>query len=398
MLFHWQSIDFTNVANVRRFGYRLQWALDYRFCTLYDDNMKCVFLFRQNILLLFLAAVLFTASCQAPRTQLVEESPLLELAEETIIDEEEALFFEIELPPPNAALPITYFREVWAYLVAGRESALDLRLPISDIAYFGAEVNLYGTLTGVPNFQNVTRFPGRKHLVVSCNGRALSYFVLLEGRPEREALIRDLLVASRPYDGLQINFEEIPPRSADAYLSFLRELRSGLGDRMLSVAIAARTRTLQNDVYDYRRVFPLVDRMLVMAYDEHWSRSEPGPIASMGWGQRVARYSLDTIGQEKLIMGLPFYGRRWGNVTPNMAFIHSGIENIKREQNITEIQRLQGVPNFVYETPVTMTVFYEDEYSLSARLNMYKNMGINAVGFWRLGQETPAFWPQIALE
>jgi spore germination protein YaaH len=137
--------------------------------------------------------------------------------------------------------------------------------------------------------------------------------------------------------------------------------------------------------------------MLVMAYDEHWSGGEPGPIASMGWSQRVAGHALDTIGPEKLIIGLPFYGRRWGDIRPNMAFIHSGIENIKQEQNITEIQRVYGVPTFTYETPVFMTVFYEDEYSLSVRLEMYRNMGVNAVGFWRLGQETPAFWPQIRL-
>ncbi|MCL2007870.1 MAG: glycosyl hydrolase family 18 protein [Treponema sp.] len=321
--------------------------------------------------------------------------------EEIIAEEpppEEPPMIELNLPDARDDLPVTSFREVWAYLVAGRESALDIRLPISDLAYFGADVNIYGQLIGVPAFRNIAHFPGRKHLVIACTGQAISYFVLLEGRPERQALISAILEAAIPYDGLQINFESVPARSGEAYLSFLRELKEGLGGRMLSVAIASRTRTLQNDVYDYGRVLPIVDRMLVMAYDEHWSTSAPGPIASMGWSQRVARYALDTIGEGKLIMGLPFYGRRWGNITPNMAFIHSGIEGIKNEQNITEIERLEGVPNFVYEVPVRMTVFYEDEYSLSVRLEMYKRMGVNAVGFWRLGQETLAFWPHIALD
>jgi spore germination protein YaaH len=297
-----------------------------------------------------------------------------------------------------ADLPVSSFNEVWAYLVSGREFALDLRLPISDLVYFGAEVDQYGTLTSVPNFSNIARFPGRKHFVVSCNSRSLSYFALLEGRPERDVLIQAILDAARPYNGIQINFEYIPARSADAYLSFLRELRQRSPGKVFSVAIAARIRTLQNDVYDYRRILPHVDRMLVMAYDEHWSTSAPGPIASMDWCQRVARYSLDTIGTEKLIMGLPFYGRRWGDVAPNRAFIHSGIEDIKNEQNITEIQRVRGIPTFKYETPVLMTVYYEDEHSLAMRLDMYKKMGVRNVGFWRLGQETPDFWPYIRLE
>ena len=104
------------------------------------------------------------------------------------------------------------------------------------------------------------------------------------------------------------------------------------------------------------------------------------------------------LGKEKLIMGLPFYGRRWGDINPNMAFIYSSIENMMREQNIRELERVNGIPMFKYETKVSMTVYFEDEYSLSARLEMYKKMGINSVGFWRLGQETPAFWPYIRLE
>ena len=306
---------------------------------------------------------------------------------------------ELNLLPPGAELPVTYFSEIWAYLVAGREFALDLRLPITDLVYFGAEVNLYGELVGIPNFNNIAHFPGRKHFVAQCNGRALSYFVLREGSPERQRLIRDILEASRPYDGLQINFEYVPPRARTTFLSFLRELRAGLpADKMFTIAIAARTRTLQDDVYDYSTIAPLMCRMLVMAYDEHWSTSAPGPIASMGWSYRVARHSLNVIGPEKLIMGLPFYGRSWGNITANRAHIYSGIRDIVREQNITEVNRLSGVPNFTYDTNLTVTVFYEDEYSLSTRLEMYRRMGVRSVGFWRLGQETPAFWPVIGIE
>ena len=299
----------------------------------------------------------------------------------------------------NANLPVSSFREIWGYLVVGREFALEYADPVTDIAYFGTNVNSYGRVIGVPDFNLIAAFQGRKHLVAACSGAAITHFVLLEGRPEREALIRDLLAAAEPYDGLQINFENVPPESAEAYISFLQEIRAGLDGKILSVALAARTRQLANDVYDYERILPLVDRILVMAYDEHWSGGQPGPIASMGWSERVGIYSMQTIGREKLIMGMPFYGRRWGDITPNMAFIHSGIEDIMEENNIGEIQRVEGgIPSFTYEAPVTMTVYYEDEHSLSLRMEMFKNLGLEAVGFWRLGQETPAFWQYIKLE
>ena len=118
----------------------------------------------------------------------------------------------------------------------------------------------------------------------------------------------------------------------------------------------------------------------------------------MGWCERVARYCLEVIGPEKLIMGLPFYGRSWGSVSANRAYIYSSIESLMREQNIEGISRLNGIPNFKYEVPLSVTVYYEDDYSLSARLEMYKKMGVQAVGFWRLGQETQAFWPLLRVE
>jgi len=259
-------------------------------------------------------------------------------------------------------------------------------------------VDSYGKLVDIPNIRNISSFRGRKHFEAACSSRSLTHFVLMEGSNERKALIRDLLEAAKPYDGLQIDFEYVPARDGAVFLSFLRELRAGLGDKIFSIALAARTRTISDDVYDYNKIKPIVDRILIMAYDEHWSGSEPGPVASMAWCQRVARYALDTIGIEKLIMGLPFYGRSWGNVNPNRALINSTIENIIRDQKITDIQRENGIPYFKYTMPVSVTLYYEDVYSLSSRLDMYKKMGVNQVGFWRLGYEARAFWSVIGLE
>ena len=318
---------------------------------------------------------------------------------------EEAVFNEIEDEfkkelmqyPEGSELPVTNFKEIWAYLVSGREGALNPDTPISDLCYFGADVDSYGKLIDVPNYRNIRGFPGRTHFVAICSGRALTHFVLAEGSRERKELIRDILEAAKPYHGLQIDFEYVPARDGAAFLSFLGELRAGLGNKVFSIALPARTRTLKDDVYDYVKIKPLVDRIFVMAYDEHWSTSAPGPIASMDWCQRVALHAYETIGKDKLIMGLPFYGRSWGSIATNKAYLHSGIVELMEEHNITEINRENGIPTFRFELPVSVAVFYEDDYSLSTRLQMYQKIGVDAVGFWRLGQETPAFWPLIAL-
>ncbi|MDR1107310.1 MAG: glycoside hydrolase [Treponema sp.] len=302
-----------------------------------------------------------------------------------------------EPPQENGELPVSAFGEVWGYLVSGREDAFRSDMPLTDIGYFGAEVDIYGKLTDVPNPRNVRDFGGRIHMVAACNGRALSHFVLAEGSPERRALIADLLRAAKNFDGLQIDFENIPERDGRPFLSFLAELRAGLSGKLFTIALPARIRALKDDVYDYVKIKPLVDRILVMAYDEHWSGSRPGPVASMDWCRRVAEYSLEVVGREKLIMGLPFYGRAWGHISPSRAYIYSGIQTIIDENSVQDIRRENGVPSFDYDVTVSVKVYYEDDYSLSARMEMYRSMGVRAVGFWRIGQEIPAIWDLIQL-
>ncbi len=295
-------------------------------------------------------------------------------------------------------LPVSSFGEVWAYLLSGREETFQSSFPISDLGYFGAEVDTYGKLINVPDPQKIADFSGRVHMVVTCNNYSLSHFVLEPESEVRRQLITDLLAAADSYDGLQIDFEMIPARDGDTFISFLWELRNGLQNKMFTIALPARTRTIENNVYNYAKIAPIVDRILVMAYDEHWSTSKPGPIASMEWCNNVAKYAQSVIEPEKLIMGIPFYGRTWGDYSTNRAFLNSGIEQIKRDNGVTEVERLDGVPYFSFEIPITITTFYEDDVSLSIRMEMYKSMGVKAIGFWCLGQESPTFWNYLRLE
>jgi hypothetical protein len=336
---------------------------------------------------LLVLAGFFCFSCKAaPRSHETDST-----------EDEEADGFVFEMPTEGTP-PVSAFKEIWAYVVAGREAALTPGLPISDIGYFGADIGVYGALIEVPDRKKLKNFSGRVHMVVKCDSRSLTYFTLRPGSAERKALVADLVAATRNFDGLQIDFENIPARAGDSFHSFLAELRAELGNKMFTIALPARFRKIKDDIFDYEKIMPMVDRILIMAYDEHWSTSAPGPIASLSWCKRVADYSLGVIGKEKLIMGLPFYGRAWGSPNPSQAYLYTGIERIMKENDVAEINRENGIPTFQYKVPVSVKVYYDDEYSLSARMEMYREMGVASIGFWRLGQETPAVWQYIKLE
>jgi spore germination protein YaaH len=322
---------------------------------------------------------------------------------ETVTEEDETLAPVEEVLPfihePGKALNVTSFKEIWGYVITGQEAALKKEIPLTDVGYFGAEVDMYGTLANVPRRQNLASFTGRVHLVVTCGTNALTYFTLLPGSSQRKQLISDLIAATRNYDGLNIDFENIPPKSGEAFLSFLRELKQGLpADKIFSVCLYGRPRKFQNDVYDYEIITPLADKVFIMAYDEHWGGGPPGPVASLRWCRSVANHSMRTIGGEKLVMGIPLYGRAWESQNHSRALIFTTTERLINTHNVKDVKYDNGIPTFEYSPDVKVKVFYEDEYSVSARLEMYKSMGVNAVGFWRIGQETPKVWNLLKIE
>lgn len=291
--------------------------------------------------------------------------------------------------------PQVGFREIWAYLMKGEESFLVASMPVSDLCYFSAEINAYGELVGVPDIKKLASYKGRKHLVVAELGSySLTHFCLDPVYPVRDALVQSILDAATPYDGVQIDFEAIPVRDREHFVEFLVLLKNGLGGKTLSVALPARL-SESGDALGYVRIADIVDRIIIMAYDEHWSTSVPGPVASMEWSGRVAAYAISKIAASKLVMGLPFYGRAWGDIKPDRAYKFSAVSSLLKEKKISSVSREGNVPWFRYEELVTVDVYYDDVESLSQRLRLYRDAGVGAVAFWRLGQEDGAVWERL---
>ncbi len=303
-----------------------------------------------------------------------------------------ALAFLLGLTALNADEASVSFKEVWAYLSYGEETYLKSFMPISDLCYFCAEMNAYGELVSIPDIRRLSPFTGRKHLVVAeTSSYSLTHLCIDPTFGIRDRLIMDIAEAAKPFDGVQIDFEAIPSRDRENFVDFLGLLKKSLGNKTLSVALPAKL-SESGDVLSYSRIAAIVDRVIVMAYDEHWSTSEPGPIASMDWCTRVAAYARTKIESGKLVMGLPFYGRAWAEKALSRAYKHSGVDSILKENDIIMISRENGVPWFEYRQSVLVKVFYDDAESILARLRIYGNAGIGSVAFWRLGQEDPGVW------
>ncbi|WP_318662924.1 glycosyl hydrolase family 18 protein [Treponema sp.] len=288
------------------------------------------------------------------------------------------------------------FDEVWGYVMISRLKDYDDMTPLTDVGLFAAEINSYGELTNVPKRTAVGKnFKGRVHLVTICESTSLSHFCIDPKYGARKKIVEGLLEACEEFDGLQVDWELIPSRDADNFLSFLKELKKGLGKKPLTVCVPARTKTLKQDVYSYEKIGKIADRIMVMAYDEHWTGGPAGSIASMDWCEKIADYAKTVWPANKYIFGLPFYGRIWGNKSVKQALAFNGMNRTAHENGVVTIERERGVPHYKYTVEVEVEGWYEDAYSNVERSRMYKQKGYNCIAFWRMGQEDVAVWEWI---
>lgn len=118
--------------------------------------------------------------------------------------------------------------------------------------------------------------------------------------------------------GVHIDFEWVRPSDRQNLTLFLQELKAAFEphDLLVTIAVPAKTHDSYTDswsgAYDYAAIARHVDQMMVMTYDEHWSGGHPGPVASIGWVERVVRFALAAgVPADKLVLGVPGYGYDW---------------------------------------------------------------------------------------
>lgn len=284
-------------------------------------------------------------------------------------------------------------KESWGYVSQVYPEEYDSSMPLTDVCFFSAEVNCYGELVGIPNRNKLKTGNARCHLVITCDSKSLSHFILDPKSETRKQLLKQIVKAGQPYDGVQIDFELIPIRDRKNFILFLSDLRYMLGKaKWFTVCVPARFRLLQEDVYPYAEISKYCDRVFIMAYDEHWSGGTPGPVASIDWCRKVMEYAQKSIPPKKLIMGIPFYGRTWGDEKTDKAWYFSSIDRKLTEKKVENIDYENSIPTFKYKTEVEVVGYMNDAYSVVELCRLYEQAGIHKMGFWRIGMEDPKLW------
>lgn len=201
------------------------------------------------------------------------------------------------------------------------------------------------------------------------------------------------------YDGINVDLENVPPQDRAALTRFVADLSETVGPRGKALSISVPPKTRDRLVDDWNGAFDLAalsrvsDSVIVMAYDEHWSTSAPGPVAPLPWVDAVIQFAVREVGPEKLLLGVPFYGYDWPKRGPATGVsMREAVSRATREGVRIRWDEHSQVP--YYETAFR-TVYFENARSIERKLSVATRRGLAGVAAWRLGHELPEVWDVI---
>ncbi len=235
-----------------------------------------------------------------------------------------------------------------------------------------------------------------------------------------EKLANQIISAIEEYnlDGVNVDIENVTHTYRDAYTQLVKILRERLPEeKEVSVAVAANPNGWTvgwHGSYDYAALAKYADYLMIMAYDEHWQGSEAGPVASITFAERSIAYALKHAPAEKLVLGIPFYGRIWsedGRFNGNGVSVKT-LEKMladydaditysetaqapKAEFTVTEGDKVYTV-NGKSLTPGKYTVWFEDERSLQSKIQLIHQYDIKGLGSWTLTQAPDSILQQLS--
>jgi spore germination protein YaaH len=218
-------------------------------------------------------------------------------------------------------------------------------------------------------------------------------------------------------DGVNFNFEWIRPTNSITHTSniiLMEGLISKVYKKIKSADpnyhISIDTDTGVIKVWLNKNLNQYVDNIIICGYDYSapWNSNITGPNAPYDdptrWDVKDSvNLMLNYYDNEKIILGIPFYGydytatsERPGSITKQYKYIDmkSAIVNSYKYGRLWDSN--SHTPWYKYKAGTTWhQVWYDDSESIELKCNYAKSKNLGGIGFWSLGMENSSIWESL---
>jgi spore germination protein len=299
---------------------------------------------------------------------------------------------------------------IWSYYAGAPEMATLLanREVIGEVNFFWYELTADGSIRGsVQNRAGLDKLQqaGIRVLPSIMNGFSAERVHNVVSDPDRRRQHIDDIVAlvlENDFDGIDIDYESLDAQDRDDFSLFVEELAAALHgeNKLLSIAVHPKTSDEGSwegpAAQDWARLGAAVDEFKIMTYDYHWSTSDAGPIAPVGWANQVIDYAATVVPPQKTYLGVHFYGYDWlGKNAKSLTWMQ--VQALIRRYD-AQVQRDESNEAwFSYESGGVNTVYFADAQSVEAKLAgvFARHPDLAGIAIWRLGSEDPDNWRVI---
>lgn len=238
----------------------------------------------------------------------------------------------------------------------------------------------------------------------------LTHEILLSEKLQ-DKVLKQLVIYTSLYDldGINIDFENIYYEDRELLTKFVKKITSLLKEQNIVVSMAITvpsTSEKWSKCYDREELGKIVDYITLMAYDEHWSTSPvSGSVASLPWVRRGIENTLKYVPNDKLIVGIPFYTRRWEETIVNGKLVVKSKSLSMKSTN--ELIGEKGlIPVWLddlgqyyveyNENGKKYKIWIEDSNSIKLKLDLVNNYNLAGSAAWRKGLEDENIWNVIS--
>lgn len=243
---------------------------------------------------------------------------------------------------------------------------------------------------------------------------------LLISNPIQNArnMLSDILPVMKAYgfSDLNLDIENTMEASEEArinYTKFVSEVKKGLLDKN------AGTLTLDISAIDFFKkklinpvdVAPIVDYLLIMGYDYHYTGSiVTGPVSPLFGAGKTLEFDIQTVVQktleimppDKIILGIPLYGYEWETI---QEASHSAVipgtgltaSNMRVEglintcpECIPHTDSISHESYIIYKDEDTGTyhqIYYPDKAATDEKVKFVQDSKLAGIALWALGYE-----------
>ncbi len=227
---------------------------------------------------------------------------------------------------------------------------------------------------------------------------ALADGVILN-RAAEDKLLSNLLglAAKHGYAGFCFDLENLSPKAIEAYPAFLQHAHDVLHAHALEVWVTA---PFDDDSYPFKKLQQATDSLVLMAYDQHWSTSGPGPTAGQEWFEKNLDLRMRELDPEHTIMAFGSYGYDWRlkdraeQASADPIDFHDAMQYARDSDAQIRMDDNELNPTFEYvdDNGLPHVVWFLDAATLFNQVKVTDPWRVRGYAVWRLGSEDPDMW------